>query len=500
MLSVRFILPAALVAAIGHAAAQAPAPAGRNVEPGLEKAVRWKWQAVPSPGAAWGRQAATRYVPGAVITPTPAPTPAAAQTYEVKKGDRLILIARKFGITAEQLKGFNKLNSDMIRIGQVLEIPTIEQAIAIAPMPDPPAQKKNPAAAKAGYDSDALVLEVFLDREGFSAGSITGKASPLLGKVSHLYQISHPEVQDPAALQAKARPAVGDPLTTYTLRPEDFQFIVPPKGQGASPGTDAIYQGLVAAPMLAYATPWEFVAERFHCDEAFLRALNSHITIVPQAGTEFRVPNVKPFEIERCLADPLQPPPDSDVTATIEDLSLLQIFRKGSLIAVMPVVSARPGLRGRGTWTILGAIPGPRLATKREPTASATPAPPPFGQPPPPPAPTPTPLPSPEFLPSGPNNPVGIIWIDLAKSDSPNPLPYGLHGTSVPDQMKQMDSIGGFRMANWNIARAVRLLPSGTPLTWQQAGALAPPPGSGVAPARPAAPVPLASPPVNVIP
>lgn len=498
MASARFYVLAAIsLSALGMGKAQTPSassqPSGRNVEPGLEKAVRWKWQAVPSPGVTWGKQV-TRSVPTVAATPTPLPAPMAAATYEVKKGDRLILIAKKFGITVEQLKGFNKLNSDMIRIGQVLEIPTIEQAKAIAPMPEPRVErKKNSGAAKGGYQLDALVLQIFLDREGFSAGSITGKPGPLLGKISHLYQIFRPEVQDPAALQEKAQSAVGDPFTSYALRQEDFQFIVPPKGQSADPQTDAgaIYQGLVTAPMLAYATPWEFVAERFHCDEAFLRSLNSHITTVPQAGTEFRVPNVIPFEIEKSLVEPLQPraSPDAPVTATVEDLSLLQIFRKGSLIAVMPVVAARPGLRGRNTWTILGAIPAPRLATRREPTASATPAPPPFGQSPPAPAPTPAPLASPEYLPAGPNNPVGIIWIDLAKSDSPNPLPYGLHGTSVPDQMKQMESIGGFRMANWNIARAARLLPPGTPLTWQQAGAFAAPPGGVVPnPASPAAP------------
>lgn len=500
MLFTRFTLPAVLtLVSAGLSAAQAPA---RNIEPGLEKAVRWKWQAVPSP-ATWGKQV-TRYVPSALATPTPSSTPVAALTYEVKKGDRLFLIAKKFGITVEQLKGFNKLNSDLIRIGQVLEIPNLEQAKAIAPMPEPRVQKKNPAAAKGGYQTDTLVLQIFLDREGFSAGSIAGKPGPLLGKVAHLYQIAHPEVQDSAALQQMAQAAVGDPFTSYTLRQEDFQFIVPPRGQSADPKAEggAVYQGLITAPMLAYSNPWEFVAERFHCDEAFLRSLNSHITTVPQAGTEFRVPKVIPFEIERSLADPFQPreSPDAPVTATIEDLSLLQIFRKGSLIAVMPVVSARPGLRGRNTWTILGAIPAPRLATRREPTASATPPPPPFGVAPPAPAPTPAPLASPEFLPSGPNNPVGIIWIDLAKADSPNPLPYGLHGTSVPDQMKQLDSIGGFRMANWNIARAVRLLPSGTPLTWQQAGALAAPPGGVVPAPQPASPAAPAAPAVQPAP
>ena len=70
-------------------------------------------------------------------------------------------------------------------------------------------------------------------------------------------------------------------------------------------------------------------------------------------------------------------------------------------------------------------------------------------------------------LSAGPNNPVGIAWINLAKSGDPKPLPYGLHGTSIPGTMTKQESIGGFRMTNWDIARAVRLLPAGTELKWE---------------------------------
>ncbi len=78
-----------------------------------------------------------------------------------------------------------------------------------------------------------------------------------------------------------------------------------------------------------------------------------------------------------------------------------------------------------------------------------------------------SPLATPLVLPPGPNNPVGPIWIHLAKGSDATPLPYGLHGTSIPGYMKRQESIGGFRMTNWNIAQAVRLLPVGTPLTWE---------------------------------
>lgn len=76
---------------------------------------------------------------------------------------------------------------------------------------------------------------------------------------------------------------------------------------------------------------------------------------------------------------------------------------------------------------------------------------------------------------------MGIIWIDLAKSDDPTPLPFGLHGTSTPDQMQSLQSLGGIRLANWDILRAARLLPPGTPLEWRQSGTAAAPPAAAPA-------------------
>ena len=232
---------------------------------------------------------------------------------------------------------------------------------------------------------------------------------------------------------------------------------------------------MLAADFLGYASAWEFVAERFHCDEAFLRHLNPKLEEKPAVGTEFEVPNVIPFEIEKALDLPLQPAADHQkpVTAAVEKVSLLKISREGQLIAVMPLASARPRLHGRGSWTVLDAIPQPRLITKREPREAP--------KTPPPDAP---PLEPAQFLASGPNNPAGILWIQLAKTKSarakaaeaknaktadaasPEPLPYGLHGTSIPARMKSLEGIGGLRLTNWDIARAVRLMPAGTALQW----------------------------------
>lgn len=57
--------------------------------------------------------------------------------------------------------------------------------------------------------------------------------------------------------------------------------------------------------------------------------------------------------------------------------------------------------------------------------------------------------------------------MNLAKSKAGEPLPYGLHGTSIPDRMRTLEGIGGIRLANWDVVRAARLLPGGTPLQWK---------------------------------
>jgi hypothetical protein len=230
------------------------------------------------------------------------------------------------------------------------------------------------------------------------------------------------------------------------------------------------YEQLTAMPMLAYRTPWEFVAERFHCRESYLRSLNSKLPAQPGVGTEFLVPNVIPFEIEKALDEPLQPQgdPNNPVTAAVIGLSQLNIYQGSTLFAVFPLSPARPGLHGRGSWTILDVIPRPQLATLQEERPELSRKAGPAGlNPPSAPSPPKPMLSSEQYLAAGPRNPVGILWINLAKAKSTEPLPYGLHGTSVPDQMNVLESIGGFRLANWDIGRAVHHLPFGTPLEWK---------------------------------
>lgn len=491
---------AALGANASGQTASSKTGAGLRAEPGLETAVDWKWRVVPSDPKDWGLE-----LPDlthlAQATPTPAATPTEGQfaLYEVQRGDALFLIGKRFGVTVDQIKQANGLRSNLIRAGETLKIPPpaprAQPSPATAEISAPKGKATKPARQETEVELNHVRLQILLDREQFSSGPITGKPTATFGKVKFLYQSNHADAKDDAALAEKAQAAISEVFVPYELKREDFRFISPPRAETAVSGrasrskaapasgrasgspvvgkSSPAYERLIASPMLAYRSPWEFVAERFHCSEAYLRALNSGLPAVPGIGAQFRVPNVVPFEIEKALEEPLQPQadPENPITAAIEGLSQLNIYRKGTLVAVFPLSIARPGLRGRGTWTIRSAIPRPRLATRQEAWREVSKKPGPlFGSSTPTPTPTPTKpkLASEQFLAAGPRNPIGIIWIDLAKSDSPDPLPYGLHGTSIPEQMNTLESIGGLRLTNWDIARAVRLLPSNTPLEWRQ--------------------------------
>lgn len=509
--------PFGLIAIFGFACGglysqpEVKAATGRSkTEPGLDLAVDWKWWVVPAASGEWGMPLPEELLPkspGDGGSNPAAPAMDRPATYAVKKGDAIIKIARKFDMAAWQLKQFNEMKDDRLQIGQVLRIPTPGELLTLIPPPPPPPPEPKKEVAGKGkkakpveipepeplidpggelqQELENVRLQVFLDREMFSSGMIDGKAGPTFLKICEIYQRTHADAADPAMLKAKAEAALKDPYTKYVLRAEDFKFIktakvepvAPRSGKSSASGKKSAkiditapkattIDDLVAEDFLGYPSAWEFVAERFHCDEAFLRSINPQLKETPVVGTEFQVPGVIPFEIEKALDAPLQPAadPEKPVTAAVVLLSRLEIWREGKIIAVMPLATARPGLRGRDKWTVLEAIPQPRMATKREPREAPKPQPAaegaiaqPAAEPP---------LETEQYLAPGPNNPIGILWINLAKSGSKDPLPYGLHGTSNPARMK-LEGIGGLRLSNWDIARAVRLMPAGTALQWR---------------------------------
>ena len=56
----------------------------------------------------------------------------------------------------------------------------------------------------------------------------------------------------------------------------------------------------------------------------------------------------------------------------------------------------------------------------------------------------------------GPNNPVGVVWIDLSKEH------YGIHGTPEPSTIGKTQSHGCIRMTNWSARTLAEAVGPGT--------------------------------------
>ncbi len=56
----------------------------------------------------------------------------------------------------------------------------------------------------------------------------------------------------------------------------------------------------------------------------------------------------------------------------------------------------------------------------------------------------------------GPNNPVGLVWIDLTAPS------YGIHGTADPKNIGKTESHGCIRLANWDAVDLAEMVRRGT--------------------------------------
>ena len=65
-------------------------------------------------------------------------------------------------------------------------------------------------------------------------------------------------------------------------------------------------------------------------------------------------------------------------------------------------------------------------------------------------------------IPAGPNNPVGVVWIDINKPH------YGIHGTPEPGRIGYSASHGCVRLTNWDAARLAALVTKGTLVVFEE--------------------------------
>ena len=218
---------------------------------------------------------------------------------------------------------------------------------------------------------------------------------------------------------------------------------------------------------LSYRSIGELMAERFHTDMDYLLELNgSKIIYNLKAGSELKVPNVKPFTIENIAGVQYQKDETKAQRHVVIDTkrNQLRIFEAApaariveenpdgtikesppaanrSLIASFPITPGKKQFIHYGLWEVKTCVefPGWRydkslLETgKRSKDKSKV-----------------------YDLPSGPNSPVGVMWCGLSKSG------IGMHGTADPETIGRAQSAGCIRLANWDAIRLPTLISPGT--------------------------------------
>ena len=321
-----------------------------------------------------------------------------------------------------------------------------------------PAQKTKapaqPAAAKdAAVDRTVMHVQVILDRLGFGPGVIDGKGGQSLEAALRGFQESRglPETgkADVPTLRALHAYRHIRPTVTLALNEQVLAgpFINPiPKD----------YAEQAKLPAMAYRAPIEKLAEMFHTTPATLVALNPPGTklavgskvVFPNALPTSRAYDPKLPEAFRASLNSLnvdaRQPQGAKIVVDKSDGVLRVLDKGGKLIAQF---SATMGSSSDplplGTWKVLGPAYNPewkmnpailKKVDDSKPVA---------------------------IVPPGPNNPVGVVWIDLSKPH------YGIHGTSEPQQIGRAESNGCIRLTNWDAARLALMVKAGTPAIFQ---------------------------------
>ena len=284
---------------------------------------------------------------------------------------------------------------------------------------------KKPAPAKeAALDERMLATQVMLDRAGYSPGEIDARQGTSTERALAAY----------TKAGGKAEPLPADAMTEYTISEQDA-------AGPFAPAAPADMMEMAKLPALGYTSVLEMLGERFHASPALLKRMNPSAAF--KAGETIKVPNVA-SEVA-----PVGPPPGrqndpnsaavTTVTVRKSTSDLTVTDNTGKLLMYAPVTTgSEHDPLPIGEWKVTGVQRDPKfhynpaLFWDAEPGHSKA------------------------TLPPGPNNPVGVVWVDITRPH------YGLHGTPEPSKIGKTESHGCVRLTNWDARQLASLVRPGT--------------------------------------
>lgn len=276
------------------------------------------------------------------------------------------------------------------------------------------------------FNHGVLALQIQLDRRNLSCNCIDGFWGAKTEIAFRTWQklTGREETGIPDNEMLEALGGTNDLFRTVEITQTDFDALtqIPSDAEEKS-----------KLVKLDYSTIAEKLSESGHCSERLLFRLNPHcVWPNPPVGSKITIPDCKTVGEHRHAGS---------VAISLSRMEISVFGVQGEFIALFPCsIALKKSQRPSGTLEIITTVPNPKYLYDWQLFHPGSDIRKKF------------------FLPSGPNSPVGTVWIGL------NRIGYGIHGTPTPDRIGEAASHGCFRLSNWNAEKMLALVSSGTPV------------------------------------